>query len=91
MSRQHQEKAFMRFLKYKTGRGPTNVKRTWMTQRLSNGLVMETLGRKIKPTARAQEGRALSCTLGKVLTCKVIVITVLGGKSLVLSLHPVSP
>lgn len=63
-----QEKAFMRFLKYKTGRGPTNAKGTFMTQRLSDGLRLETLGRKVKPVARAREGRALSCTLGEVFT-----------------------
>lgn len=47
----------MRFLKYKTGRGPMSVKRTRMTQGLSNGLMMETLGRKKKAYSKSTGGQ----------------------------------
>jgi hypothetical protein len=55
----------MRFLKYNAGRGLVNVGRNQVTQLVPNGLKLETLGRKIKPSARAQEGRAGRSVLGK--------------------------
>lgn len=48
----------MRFLKYNAGRGLMNLERNQMTKLVSNGLKLETLGRKIKPSAGGREGRA---------------------------------
>lgn len=48
----------MRFLKYNAGRELMNLGRNQMTKLVSNGLKLETLGRKIKSSAGGREGRA---------------------------------
>lgn len=50
--------AFTRFLKYNAGRRLMNLERNQMTKLVSNGLKLEILGRKIKPSVGGQEGRA---------------------------------
>lgn len=80
----------MRISKYNAGRGLMNLGGTWMTKPVSNVPKSETLGRKIKPSAGGRGAGPENSPLGKT-GCRVIVIIVLGGESLVFPCSPKSP
>lgn len=70
----------MSISKYNAGRGLMNLGSTQMTKPISNMLKLETLGRKRNLSARGGEGRAWKQPPLARCWCKVIVITVQGGK-----------